>query len=946
MVPRYFHINIFLFLVASLDFAACTLPADVIINPAYCSSNNDCPNFFYPVCDPSTHQCVHSCSNTDCDRISGTGLGVCTNARCYVTCSAVDDPICNAMRAYCGTTSGTVRCYQCGSDAQCQNAGYGANSVCDTTSISGFGVCSSCPSTGCTIGTCQNYKCVECTDDNYCLTNKPTKPHCEKKFEGNLCQECYQNSHCISPSKSLCSSNTCGICGSDPDCSHLTATPYCIGSGCVQCTQDSHCPSTGTPYCVGNTCQDCSTGICSSRFSSSNPTKLACEISSGVCVECNSDGDCPSTGTPYCVGNSCQACSTGICSARFSTTTPTKLACEASSGVCVGCLGNSDCPLVTESFCNTQTCQACTQDAHCTHITGKNKCYQGECYTYQAQCPPMYSNIVVTQNQNVFTVKVPASLASQVDIMTSLQVVLQSVATSDYTYSLTKSTSTVFILTFTFDKTVPATVLKLTIPCPTQSGYLYGDIVINFNTEKVLYSTPEIQQTVETIQSLTSTAATAMTSVSGSMMFAGANPAILWALINLLQMFYYLVFINVEYPVNVQPFFQLFTMGNLSFIPNPIGWIFPDIDDESLDAPKKFLENDVNGLFFQTAGNMLLAWIVVSVGYLASFLFLRYTRNMPKLLTSISSKTVSIFEWSGVFRTLITSYTQLTMSALLQMRVLNYKTKLFSFSSIFGIIFVMLAGVIPFITWQVIYKFHKRPKIMKFKFSTLIEELKIDSKYALPKYFNVLFLLRRLVMVIALVFLHDFPYIEISVLLVSCVAWTIFLCLYLPYESKLNNVINIFSELIFAGVHVLIFLLIHDDFTDWLTDQQRLKFGWGIMGGCGTILVASLISSFAQQFVALKKFIKLIIQVIKGKDPKKRKLRRAPQKRKTFPEVSRSSIERTRTSIDRKGTSLDKTGVSFEGSLGESQKSFISSVREINLEISNFEGDLKRRRKS
>jgi len=207
-------------------------------------------------------------------------------------------------------------------------------------------------------------------------------------------------------------------------------------------------------------------------------------------------------------------------------------------------------------------------------------------------------------------------------------------------------------------------------------------------------------------------------------------------------------------------------------------------------------------------------------------------------------------------------------------------------------------------------------------------------------------------MVTALVFLHDFPYLEISVLLASCIAWTVFLCQSLPYESKLNNVINIGSEIIFTGVHVLIFLLIHDDFTDWLTDEQRLNFGWGIMGCCGTILIASLISSFAQQFVALKKFIKLILQVIKGKG-KGPNLKKTPQKRRTFPEVSRASIQKTKGSMEKtrasfenktRAASLDKTGASLEGSFGGSQKSFITSAREINLDI--VESNLKKRRKS
>jgi len=1020
-----------------ITLGTCALPPEVIINPPTCSSHSQCPSFYFPKCDSGTNKCVHSCTNAICNRFSGSGQGNCVGDRCYVECSAANDPICQEMRAYCSLNAGdTLRCFQCGSNDDCQGAGYPGTIYCDDTTLGGVGVCSSCPPSGCPAGICQNFKCVECNNNGDCPPNKPV---CEIKFEGNFCRGCLQSSDCSNPSKPICSGKTCITCSATSDCSaRFPATPYCGPNGCAQCLQDSHCTSSSAPYCVGNTCQNCNVGgsvcsdrfsttspkklackgstgtcvecttdshctgasrycvgnvckkcsddgticsgrfssttpkklaclggtgvcvecvndsyctspsapycvantcqgctvggsVCSSRFSTSSPPKLACKASTGVCVECNNDSDCAGP-SKYCVGNVCKKCSddAGICSSRFSSTIPTKLACLGSTGICVECNGdsfcttpsapycvgnscygcsfssaicpdrfstsmpakivcsndgdvcvecqlNSHCPSVTKSYCNLGSayCEPCFDNSQCYHISGKNKCFQGECYTYQEQCWPDYK-VLVTQNLNIFTVKFPSALVSRVDIQASLSISFADISPADYSYILSPVASTKFILYFTFEKTVPATKLKLTLPCPSQPGYLYGNLVVNFNTEKVLYTTPGVQDAIETIESFTKTATVVMASISGSMILAGANPAILWALISLLQNFYYLVFINVEYPANVVPFLQLFTMGNLDFIPNPIGWFFPEIEYETLDAPQKFLDNEVDGLFFQTAGNMLLAWVAVSVGYVASFLLLKFTRNMPKLVNAICFKSVEIFEWSGVFRTMITSYTQLTMAAFLQVRILNYNSKLFSFSSIFGIIFVAFAGLVPFCTWAVIYGYYHKEKIMKRKFSTLIEDLRVgDSKCVLLKYFNVLFLLRRLVLVSTLVFLHNSPYLEIIILLISCIGWTIFLCQYLPYGSKLNNVINIFSEIVFTGIHILILLLIHGDYTQWLTDPERLNLGWGIIGGCGMILIATLIPSFVEQYFCVKRVWGLVRMVVKGKEQKKaRDLRR------------------------------------------------------------------------
>ena len=58
--------------------------------------------------------------------------------------------------------------------------------------------------------------------------------------------------------------------------------------------------------------------------------------------------------------------------------------------------------------------------------------------------------------------------------------------------------------------------------------------------------------------------------------------------------FYYMLFINVQYPANVQAFFPIFTLGNLDFIPNPMNLIFTNIDDFSLPVPPRFEEYEVD----------------------------------------------------------------------------------------------------------------------------------------------------------------------------------------------------------------------------------------------------------------------------------------------------------------------------------------------------------------
>ena len=393
----------------------------------------------------------------------------------------------------------------------------------------------------------------------------------------------------------------------------------------------------------------------------------------------------------------------------------------------------------------------------------------------------------------------------------------------------------------------------------TTAGKPYCDLETNVCTIKEEEASTATQAVVKTIE----TTAKTMMGVSGSMMFAGANPALLWALISLLQAFYYLIFINVNYPENVEAFFALFKLGNFSFIPNPIGWFFSDIDEETLPAPKRFTENQVDGVFLQNTGNMLLIWVVVILLYLVAKLFVVYTRNMPRFWSALCYKVVGYIEWSGALRTIITSYTQINMAVLLQLRTLNFNNTLFSLSSGFAIVFLLLSIICPIVVFDLIRKFYWKPGIFKAKYFTLVEEYRLSDK--IPKYFTLFFLIRRFCLGMILVFLYDSPNAAVSLLLVSCIIWCCMIYWYLPHEGKWNNIVNLGSEIVFTVIHILILLLSIDETEVLFTDQGRKTIGWVMIGLAVVIIISSLVVSVVQQVVVLLGLVRMLTKLIKGK---------------------------------------------------------------------------------
>ena len=81
------------------------------------------------------------------------------------------------------------------------------------------------------------------------------------------------------------------------------------------------------------------------------------------------------------------------------------------------------------------------------------------------------------------------------------------------------------------------------------------------------------------------------------MLMVGADPSLIWGLIHIMQMFYYLLFLNVIYPSNVEAFLGVFKVGRLEFLPNPSALFDFGLETNTIPSPKNFEENEFSGFF-------------------------------------------------------------------------------------------------------------------------------------------------------------------------------------------------------------------------------------------------------------------------------------------------------------------------------------------------------------
>jgi hypothetical protein len=278
-----------------------------------CTTQPQCTNAVFPVCDTTRAQCVSCTSN---------------NGVAGFACPTTTAPVCQ--------TSGSItgQCTQCSSANVGQCGGASTTPTCDAT-----------------IGSCAG-----CTGDNATVTARPCLTTAAR-----ACQVTGACTQCSPTNVSACT----------------PAAPTCNAAGtCAACTGDqgaggtNACPSSTLPACqTDGTCTQCS----ATRMSLCTGATPTCGTVSGTCGACNGDRGsgatfaCPNVFAPACQPNgTCAACSATnrvLCNGA----TPT---CDTTTALCAGC--NGDNGGVTNRTCPSGAAPACRASGECTPCSATN----------------------------------------------------------------------------------------------------------------------------------------------------------------------------------------------------------------------------------------------------------------------------------------------------------------------------------------------------------------------------------------------------------------------------------------------------------------------------------------------------------------------------------------------------------------------------------------------
>jgi hypothetical protein len=351
-----------------------------------CLQGSDCKDAAKPVCDGS-HKCVAPVvchSNADCAKptpVCQTSSGNCVG--CLADTDCPQGLLCSAQHTCALAPAG------CSNDSDCPaNQVCGANKTCTSKACAGDKDCAApvprCNTTSglCVMcladqdcpngGTCQpDQTCVAytgpCRSDLDCTDL--AKPHCKLVQGGaNVCVQCTQDKDCAADGSQTCTNNQCVVkptCTTDADCAGTPATPHCktgTPSACVQCVSDGQCPS-AQKCSAKNTCVP----VCTAATQATDcapPTPICKESPTGnSCVACIADADCGDPGKICSSSNTCipkpPACDPAPACTTNNNCCPGGTVCKTTvtPRVCVQCLVDQDCSNGYLCDTSTNTCQ-------------------------------------------------------------------------------------------------------------------------------------------------------------------------------------------------------------------------------------------------------------------------------------------------------------------------------------------------------------------------------------------------------------------------------------------------------------------------------------------------------------------------------------------------------------------------------------------------------------
>jgi len=511
------------------------------------------------------------------------------------------------------------------------------------------------------------------------------------------------------------------------------------------------------------------------------------------------------------------------------------------------------CPSSYYGSDTTLMCEAC-QDSLCAECSGStgqtcNKCQDGAILDNDGVCKKCeamdieYLQSTSTASQYRVTLSPETCMLTLSYVKSNLFPTESSKKNfpSSFTLTTTKTTTTnTYLLTITLkDTLLDSTSLNMTL------GYLNDAI-----------SVPKQYVPSAALAALAEAAPAAATMVTGTFggsfvgtMSFGASAA-LWSMINYQQFIGNLIFVNIDYPFQLELFLSMLQSVGLEILPNPLTKLsnkidehFPsfkgDLHEAKYDPPAKFVKYEKTSSFIENGGTSFAMnfCFLVLVGVLPTVLRLRRFPFRSKIVRFSFH-----LKWNINARAFLENGIPIALAFFLQMRAITFDTPYNVISTLLAIMaffyfFLMTDFLIKSLTS------HGTGKLMgeltKAKIGTLYEGVQL--KRPIAKYYHFMILFRGVILAFLVTFFENWPVIQVLPLILYNIMLVILLFKGLEFTDKRLLTINQIKEVfITIGLCGIIGLNLPD-----ATEAYYEMLGWLIV----TVFLISFLAEFLYTIV-------------------------------------------------------------------------------------------------
>ncbi|CAD8091667.1 unnamed protein product [Paramecium primaurelia] len=366
--------------------------------------------------------------------------------------------------------------------------------------------------------------------------------------------------------------------------------------------------------------------------------------------------------------------------------------------------------------------------------------------------------------------------------------------------------------------------------------------------------------------------------ISGISFLCG-NLEILWNILDMFQQLSYMKFHNIEFPENLEYYFEIFSIGSFTPILNRLQidqnlqYIF-NFQAPVIIAKWKFEYYQINCYFLENFETLLLIIIFGFINFLISYLFYKlliickyenwqlnnekgFILKIVKVIFFIqrfARKYYQYFIYSGLIRIFTSNFYDLTFASILQLANFNTDTTINTTISYLALITL----IFNFIFLAYFYSYLSYKNAVANNLSVLVEGIKNQAHQG-PKQYFVVLLIKKTLFIINLVLFQGLIGTQCLITAYISGIFSCYLYIYKPFENNLENIKIIITEVLIM-LNAIIFSLY--EILKLNQDRESAEsLGWVNISGFTLILVFTLAIDIYQQ---LQKYSKLVIHKIKS----------------------------------------------------------------------------------